>query len=202
MIEHEEHLGAKWEDGLYGLKTAIMGYSHHYDRSEPDTDDFTLRTIDEVVNGAAYPFFSRIESYFNADNRQQFWERVCFFNFLPDAIGTSDDRYGSGSPDQVERGKHRFRRIIDAHKPDRLLVFTRRGWQQLPPFDGSMRKDGVKLPEAPTVEVGSYKLSDGSDMLTFGLPHPQYSSTDVQRAAVQKILGIRSLNALRDAVIT
>lgn len=44
----------------------------------------------------------------------------------------TEEKYHDGTPDQIERAKARVLRILGEHKPDKVFVFTTRGWRHLP----------------------------------------------------------------------
>ena len=190
IIEHGPSRGNDYESGIDGERIAIVGYSHHHDPGKPDRDSLTMEVISEVISGEkkGYAFFSRVSEYFDSD--AAFWNRVLFFNFLPDCIGVTAQRYGTGSQIQIERGQERFLRIIREQRPHKVFVFTMKGWRAIQEKTGEAT---ASLGESfPRFSWDSYTAADWAFM-AFGLRHPQFARAELMQRAVRRILAIRSL---------
>src|SRR2546428_13884533 len=98
MVQHERWVGRDYGTGINGQRICIVGYSHHYTPGESDSDDFTTWVVRQVISGAPgrNSFFRPIGGYFGLPDSATFWNRVMFFNFLPDAIGKTEQRYDAG----------------------------------------------------------------------------------------------------------
>jgi hypothetical protein len=171
-MEHFEWCPDGYRDGgLNGQKIAIVGYSHH-DSEGKDYEYFTLDTIEEVLNGRSYAFFTQIMLYFGYQSPQPFWNNVLFFNFLPTIVGTDDERYNYGTQEQLDTGKRRVLRIIEVHRPDKMLVFSKKAWKNFPlSFE---EENNIRV--EPPHYWHSYQVTGGKRTLAAGLRHPQYAN--------------------------
>lgn len=188
MIEHTPWVGSRYEQGIGGKTVAISGYSHWGD--EPDTSDATVKCVEHVIDGTwSISFFDKIMSYFGFSDRSLFWNSVIFFNFVPSLIGSGGNRYAWATEEQKAIGQRRVLRIVEQYKPERLLVFTRKGWCSYP-LTIEDKRDGGSIhlaedqPHAFT--YGHYPHLEGATTtIAYGLRHPQYARNDLMRSAVQ-----------------
>jgi len=193
MIEHEPWVGDGYAVGLAGQRICVVGYSHHRTAQEADNNEFTKETIQDVIGGELRgdAFFSRVRGYFDFKDEATggFWNKIMFFNFLPDCIGTTEKRYGRGTDEQVARGRLRFLRIIRERKPHKVLVFTAKGWHECPPTREERANNtpfSLGL-EFPKFSWGTYDV-DGFIVMAFGLIHPQFANGNLMRKTVRHIL--------------
>lgn len=195
MIEHMPWPGSNYaKHGLNGQRIAIVGYSHHRDECDPDHNKFTESVMKQVVGEKDFrdALFPYIPSYFGAMHATEFWHSVLFFNFVPECIGTTKDRYKTASPELVNRARRRFLKILADQRPDKVIVFTRKGWNQRPrTFEeetgGRCRLLGRGFPASFT--WGTYRTGRHS-VKAFGLRHPQYANKETMLKAVKRILAI------------
>src|ERR1700720_4656808 len=105
MKEHIPWRGSRYQIGINQEGIAILGYSHWFSENEEDSDELTIRVMSKVITGeySDIPFFNHIRDYFGFESNKEFWNRVLFFNYLPDAIGIADERFKTGSVGQIER---------------------------------------------------------------------------------------------------
>jgi hypothetical protein len=193
MIEHKPWKGPDYKDGICGgQRIAVVGYSHYEDFQ--DHNGLTVEIVRRVIAGCKYSFFTQICGYFNESN--DFWDRVLFFNYLPNIIGSAAKRYDRGSKEQIARAQERFIRIISKHQPHKVLVFTGKGWSSLPSTREEERGTQLKRisPKFPSFSWGTHDIG-GVLVMTFGLRHPQGANADVMRAAVRTILNLQVMNA-------
>ncbi len=191
MIEHAPWVGQRYRTGINGQHICIIGYSHHH--NGPDRQNFTQDIVDDFVSGqlGRNSFFPPIKGYFGIPEDATFWNSVMFFNFLPDCIGESHQRFKAGDASQIARARERFVRIIREAKPglEKVLVFTTKGWRDFPPTIEQESGAG-KTPlgsEFPLFSWGTYSAGDHA-VMAFGLRHPQGASGEMMRSAVRKIL--------------
>jgi hypothetical protein len=194
MIEHIPWCGSDYQAGIDGQRIAIMGYSHHVE--EDDSNEVTRQVVQSVIDGEKsgadqYAFFCRIRDYFGFTSHREFWNRVLFFNYLADRVGKDEDRFKSGTDEQIKCATTRFDRIICKWRPAKVLVFTKKGWMQMP--ETREEKAGCRQNELGPAfhgfERGSYD-ADGHIVMAFGLRHPQGARKEVMRRAVQYILAL------------
>jgi len=191
MIEHAPWIGMNYEIGIKGQRICIVGYSHHH--SGPDRENFTKDIVCDFISGELKrnSFFPPVKGYFRIPDDATFWNRVMFFNFLPDCIGDGDHRYAAGGTKQITRARERFLRIIREAKPnlEKVFVFTTKGWRDFPRTIEEVSGKG-KIPlgtEFPEFSWGTYAAGDHT-VMAFGLRHPQGALGEVMKSAVRQIL--------------
>lgn len=186
MIEHMPWIGSNYEEGIDGQKIAISGYSHWGDGHE--SDDVTVECVEHILDGSwQISFFDRIQSYFGYQDRSIFWNSVLFFNFVPSLVGGAQQRYAWATAEQKKVGQERVLRIIEDHKPDKLFVFTRKGWCSYPKTTEEARGEQclpLGIDQSRAFTYGHY-LHSGGTTIAYGLRHPQFARFDAMRAAVQ-----------------
>ena len=183
MIEHTAWVGADYKLGLSGSRIAIVGFSHHLgDDGGEDSNDGTIQCIRNVISGEwKIAFFTQIRNYFGFANHDAYWQRVIFFNYLPDSVGDGSQRYGHGTPEQRSLAQVRFVRILNERIPQKVLIFTGRHWA-FPDVACEQLS-----PQFPKFWHGIY--SAGNHKITaFFLRHPQGASGDLMRRAVKDVL--------------
>ena len=188
MLEHTPWiLRADYEAGLDGQRICVVGYSHHHDQGDADEEGFTRWVVENHIKGdlGRNSFFPYVQRYFGSESAI-FWNRVLFFNFLPNVIGSSDRKYAIGTPEQVDQAKKRFHRIVGDYEPHKIFVFSTKAWGDIV---GLLEKTqhlrtGVEVSKFSwgVYRVGSY------ESLVFGLRHPQYAQGNLMKAAVRAAL--------------
>jgi hypothetical protein len=193
MVEHTPWVGENYVTGIEGQRICIVGYSHHHDERDLDTEDFTRWVVRRVIKGTLgrNSFFPPIAGYFGIPDNATFWNRVMFINFLPDCIGETGQRYDAASPEQTARGKERFLRIIRETKPifEKVFVFSTKGWRDFPlTIEEALGKERSPLGiEFPKFSWGTYDAGDHT-VMAFGLRHPQGASGKLMKSGVRQIL--------------
>ncbi len=194
----EEH--AIWEGSGYAVfpeKWAILGFSH-YDRDWTQRDrscggldakkaDFTLELLRQTVeSGCDLRFFRDIAKACGAadlQERQAFWNRVVFFNYLPACVDASE-MYRTATKAEQARGNQRFCEALQRHRPDRVLVFSKKAWKLLPPTDEEKAGQPLTRLGVLSYEAGTYSM-DGYKVRACCLQHPTHADHALLRAGVQ-----------------
>jgi hypothetical protein len=187
VIEHHPWVGSLYEtEGFAGQRLGIVGYSHW---TNDDHAGFTVECMRNVVSGAwNISFFNSIARYFGMTTTD-FYERVMMFEFVPCAIGGGDERYAVATREQAERGRSRMLEIAAAHRIDKLVIFTAKGWRASPK---TVQEQGGRpnLPLGATgFSYGHYEIA-GRTVPAIGLRHPQYASAKRMELAVQAALAL------------
>ena len=188
-VEHDPWVGQGYSEGIAGQRIAVVGYSHWRDENDDDTDNFTIFVVKRLIEeDQKISFFCRIRDDFSYGSTEKFWNSVLFFNFLPNCVGTASERYDYGTREQVRRGQARFEKLLGAYAPDKVLVFTKRGWSQCPPT----REERAGRECQPFCDVsgftcGSYDL-EGKLVSAYGLRHPERANGQQMRLGVQAAL--------------
>jgi hypothetical protein len=193
MVDHEPWRGPYCESGIEGQRIAIVGYSHHRNANDVDNNQFTINVVRNVLIGKQKgdSLFATVPGYFGYANRVEFWNRVWFFNFIPECIGTSDEKYAVGTDGQIQRARARFMRILRVERPNKVFVFTKKGWPKCPFTAQEERgEDCTPLGDGfDDFSWGRYVFSDHT-VAAFGLRHPQCACKAQMMAAVKKALTI------------
>lgn len=145
-MEHRAWVGSDYKKlGIDGQCLAIVGYSHWTDDVTFEGTEASIRCIRCVMSGEwKINFFTQIRNYFGYETHDSFWQRVMFFNYLPECVGGGDERFNHGTQEQINRAKDRFLRLIQKELPDKVLVFTSRRWAF--PFDAeTLQKLGSRF---------------------------------------------------------
>lgn len=185
-MQHTEWTGSKYaSEGLSGQKIAIVGYSHYEDGE--DYPSLTHEIVERIRTTENYAFFTSIRNAFISADSADFWDRVLFFNFLPRVIGTARAKFETAGEDVHAEARSRVLRILRQHKPDKLVVFTSKGWDAFPDYP----EEGLPMLAAPAIRSwGTYSDSDGHDVAAFGLAHTQGASSQGMKDAVRAILDL------------
>ena len=156
----------------FGLSILILGESHYSNNGSPLNREFTQEVVQEVIDGANYPFFTKTVGVFhgawpNHGLRRQFWTSVVFYNFIQETVGPrprirpTDAMWRAAGPALEE--------VLIQYEPGFVLVLGKQLWENLPiPL-----KPGptVTLPDGRSRESRLY-FNDAGYAFTFGINHP------------------------------
>jgi hypothetical protein len=188
MIEHK-HWQRKSTDGILDQHIAIVGYSHYRkEQDEPDSSRFTqsvMRIYLDRDQKMGAKFFPPIERYFGFEDRKLFWNRVLFFNLVPECF-SSDNKYGLAGMELKKRAQARFEKILSVEKPDKVFVFSRKGWNQCP----DTPEEPQPLKSNPRDTWRTYSFG-GHSIRACGFRHPLFTEFEGMRSAVQEFLEMR-----------
>ncbi len=178
------------EDGLDHQHIAIVGYSHYRKETEKDYPGLTNKVMKDVLCGKQKgdSFFSTVPTYFGSRDRADFWRRVHFFNFVPEAF-VYGKKYAAANEDQVKKAGTRFIHIISELKPDKVFVFSRKAWIAFP--EAIEEPNGLCTPlnSDKTDNWGSYDI--GCKVVRVcGFRHPLFASTQKMQPSVSEFLAM------------
>ena len=173
MIEHAPWIGEQYAtDGFDRQRLAIAGYSAW---TADDHEGYTIESMHHVVAGR-WPrarFYHDIAEAFGSRSAD-FYPRVMLFEFVPGSVGGADQKYAVATEAQNEHGRERLLRLTREFAPDKLVVFSSKGWRALQPL---IAAEGA--PILPLGDTGfSYAelRSSAPGVKLIGLRHPQYAS--------------------------
>ena len=181
---------------------AVLAFSH-YDREvrqkcdgalDARKADFTLRLLELVTHGKCeVRFFNDLAKLFGwtgARDRQEFWKRVVFFNYLPMCVDGDEIHRGARKEERAPANA-RFAEVLSERKPDRLFVFSRKSWALLPPREEETAgRVGLRELGVGGFTYGSYCVG-GHRTLACGLRHPTRSDHGELRAGVEAFLAVQ-----------
>ncbi|WOD17012.1 hypothetical protein [Paraburkholderia kirstenboschensis] len=155
-------IGSKYEtEGFRGLRVLIVAESHYGSkRSERPTATpelvkalgQRLKHPDATARLRKHPHFARIvtavsdaacASRFTTQERADFWERVCYYNFLQDFMPAARVAPPAESWDV---GKAAFLDVLGTLQPDVVIAFSKRLSPILKPLCGSVPLASVHHP--------------------------------------------------------
>ena len=184
MIEHIEHFGNDFKGGIEGKRVAIVGYAHYDKKGEGDKNEFTIEVISDLINfgKCSNNLLGRVQKIFGFDDARSVWERVLFFNYIPENLPFGAE----GNDEQQSRGNARFIRLIEKYKPDLMFVFSVKAqekclWKVLPGIE--VIEPGTSWPWVALHEVG------GHTTRVIGLRHTNRAGFMRLKDAVRKALG-------------
>lgn len=184
-VEHRPWIGERYGEQPKGARLLIAGFSHNgHNEGGTDDDGFTERVVADLGVGGGQAFFNSIAGYFG-EEPAIFWQRVAFFNTLPSTVG--DHRYAAGTQAQRDAVEPRVKRIIGEVRPDRIFVFTRKGWRMWPGYTGQLTDGTLRVPGVDEIDCGTYAHADG-EAVAFGLRHPQFARAADMTAIVSAAL--------------
>jgi hypothetical protein len=124
--EHRAWVPDGYREGIKGQRFAICGHSHSCE--EGQTPELTQQVLEGVVSGeVAPPFFNKVMTAFGYKSPRHFWSKVLFFNFIPTCVVPEVRRTeAGGTQGQVSQGRARVLRLLEQHRPAKLLVFSRK----------------------------------------------------------------------------
>jgi hypothetical protein len=189
MIDHKPWK-RKSKNGIGGQHIAIVGYSHYGDPTK-DSSGFTTWAMKEFISGSQIGgrFFPPIQSYFGYEAQPDFWNRVHFFNFIPVCF-PSEKKFATANKKLVKHAQTRFLRILHEERPDKVFVFTRKGWNQCP---STLEEDDGRrcrpLKSNHEDNWGTYEI-DGHKVRVCGFKHPLYSNPAKMKRSVQEFLAM------------
>ena len=193
LFEHHAWIGPEYKAGIDDQRIAIVGHSHYRKATEPDDVDFTLNVIREAMENDSVNFQNQISGYFGASNGN-FWNRVIFFNFIPECIGSvdcgRDMKYDGGTPSQIEHGRSRTMRILDMYKPHKVFVFAAATWRKFPATreEAANKANHTLIPDC-SHSWGTYEF-DEHITVAVRLRHPQGATKEEMKLAVKAALAI------------
>lgn len=192
MIEHAPWVGSRFaSEGIRGQRLGIVGYSHWTDA---DYADFTIDCMRHVISGEwNIAFFNSIAGYFGR-TPADFYERVVMFEFVPCAIGGGDARYATATVEQAERGRSRMLQIAEAHRIEKLLIFSAKGWRASPPTIEERAGEENRQLGSTAFRFGHYDVA-GRRVSAVGLRHPQYAPKAKMIEAVETSMRLGDVSA-------
>jgi len=143
-------VGKNYEKGFNGLKLLILGESHYCDekcescgkQSKHDCSDFTKDVFNRYIdykkgNGENEKWMNTFTRFTNVilenqvDNETliDFWDSVIFYNYVQSS--TKGPRI-SPTSQQFNESKDAFIEVLEKYKPDLIVVWGHRLWDNLP----------------------------------------------------------------------
>ena len=102
VVDHVYWRGREYESsGIGQQRIAIVGYSHCKEDNEEDNKESTPIVLNNVISGTwSIRFFTSIRNYFGFGSHVDFWEKVVFFNYVPDSMNATT-RFDWATDEQI-----------------------------------------------------------------------------------------------------
>lgn len=190
MIVHSPWVGDSYKLGIQGKRVCVIGFSHHTEGQDHSafTEDLLIQIngySPDPYNNAGLSFFINIRNYFGFRRHQEFWPNVMFFNFLPNVVGASSNRYGPGSAGQLEIAAERVLRLFQDYKPEKAFLFSAKAWDNFPETrENRLGYDPKMGPDFGDFRKGHYDHDAGATTV-YRLRHPQFAKSQEMTKAVQ-----------------
>ncbi len=207
MMESNESLFNPWIPENYGSgkfgKLLIIGESHYYDEDdqEDQKDEIEFDNYDSVVDEHSFTkdiitgyldgsfnisFYRNIGLLFNPNDRFEIWREAAFVNLIQTALSSSKSQ---PSNEHIKLAKENFFPILDRLDPDKILVCSRRMWNNWLP-DESPRGKYITPIEANGKKSTIWEYSLKNKICrAMGINHPsKYFSYNEWRPIVKSFL--------------
>lgn len=157
-------------------------------QDEATTENNFTSTIVELYLSKKYngPFFRNLGLMFNPNDRYELWNNVAFANGIQVNLSNST---AQPAPEDIALIKEVFWRLLDGLQPDKILVCSKRMWNNWMPDDSPRGTFVTGITEnGKHSTVWKYQL-EGKSCTAMGINHPsKYFSYDNWRPIVMKFL--------------
>ncbi len=130
-------VGSRYHEGLFGTKVLILGESQYGSRDE--TLQFTSYIIEKYGKNKRSRFFTvtqrlvtldKKRGYIPAAQRRAFWEKVAFYNYVQEFVGTK----ARMRPTRAHwlAAQQPFLETVEELKPDVIVVLGKETKRNLP----------------------------------------------------------------------
>lgn len=182
-VGEDYHMG-----GIFNKKILVLGESHHCGcescvnqcgnpKSKLTCDLSTTNVLrdylDDYDNCGAYKStfckFERamVNKYTNAEESHAIWNSVMFYNYIQRAM--NGPRESPKSTDW-EQSRVAFFEVLEQYKPDYIIAWGRRLWQNLP--EDGCEGAPVVCEGLPNERTWEYTLSNGAIVKMISVVHP------------------------------
>lgn len=138
----EPWIGEQYNEGLKnGTQLLILGESH-YGTSGPKDASFTQHVVAEHGKKNRHAFFTKTaklvlgltgDDYLTDDQREAFWDRVAFYNYVQEYAGETPD--GTVTPEMWEDAEKPFLTVLERLDPDAVLILGKELSNHVPEVD-------------------------------------------------------------------
>ena len=187
QVHFKPWVGCDYETGTNrGKRILLLGESHytqkHINASYEQTIDHTRHIIQwGAVNGNE-KFYAKVRNlvlrgsrqsvngYESAKHRQQFWDKVAFYNYIQEFVGTKPKQ--RPKPHLWQAAESGLWEVLEKLKPDVCIVLGEELWSKLPKSDGTHGVNVVPFKDDET-NIRFRRISiTGHETLCVHTPHP------------------------------
>lgn len=180
-VSFKPWIGSNYRDARFGKRVMILGESHYQKKDNGPASDFTRMHIREQMTGERRgAFWTRIVSAFighrpKLEEKKHFWRSVAFYNYIQQSVGKDPRIAPSG--EMWAASEKGFRKVLNRHTPQVLIVLGYRLWRNLPELDG-LADEPIDCDEQP--QTWRYPLENGGYCLAYAIKHPSsgFTSSD------------------------
>ena len=151
--------------GIFSQKILVLGESHYTD--EEKGSDFTRNVVSDYLNpekrDSWMPTFLKFERSLvghvaDQKERAAIWNSVAFYNYLQETVSGPREK---GRREMYEQSKAPFFQVLNELRPDMMIVWGYRLWNNLP---------GEKWQDGQDIYIDDYKVLQGAYILEDGTP--------------------------------
>ena len=106
-------------------KLLFLGESFYDNRNGTSQSNYTTEIINEFLDDENYITYERMGYLFDDEDCRKIWHEVAFANFIQTFLVKSND---IPTKEDVANGKIAFKLLLDALKPNKVIVFSKRLW--------------------------------------------------------------------------
>ncbi len=115
------HLG----ESFYLWKEIINDHGEENARKKVNEwKDFSTTVIEEYLKGdSKQPTYTKACRIFSDDDREIVWDKVIFYNFFQEVVGSSSKDKKYISPSLIEQSQKALYEILEMYKPNLIIVW-------------------------------------------------------------------------------
>lgn len=143
-------VGANYEAGFRGQRVLVLGESHYqWDEQIEAYEGLTIDCVKEQLSGERSKFWTNIPiaflgAYPSLADKREFWSSVAFYNYVQQFAGFGPRV--SPSKESWENSEAAFWEVLEALKPNCIIVLGYRLWDNLP-SEGERGPDVLDAPK-------------------------------------------------------
>lgn len=166
------HIPDNFGDSDLG-RLLIIGDSHYIKHDEKDLANFTKDIIAELGEYRPARFFKEVGKVFNKENYLEIYSKAAFANAIQASMKLPDQKPSSDDYKTVEPA---IKAYLEEIKPTKMVVFSKRVWENGLPSDISWGKYVENITDESTKyssTVWKFTYSTGI-CYAIGVYHPSY----------------------------
>lgn len=189
-LHFQPYIAPKYGTAEFG-KLLLLGESHYFENKEDDVRNLTSLVVKEHIEGKGKsPFFRKAGYAFARNDWREIWNKVAYANLIQSGLNDSKSK---PTDEEINTIKPAFKLLVNNLKPDKVIVFSKRMWEDWLPEDGWGKEKITSLfSNGKSSELWEYNY-DGGRCLIIGTYHPstKYFSSEDYFPLIRKFLSIK-----------
>ena len=165
----------------------LVGDSHYILGGIKDLSNFTKGMIKELGEYTPHKFYREVGKVFNPENYLEVYSKVAFVNAIQNGMESSDQKPNEEDFKTVEPA---IREYLEEIKPDKMIVFSKRVWENGLPGDITWGRYIETIVDDSTnykATVWQFNYTNGR-CYGIGVYHPSYRRFSAEK--MKSLLGI------------